>query len=68
MEPLQNDKKALGEISSLNLAYIGDGVYELMSGNGCSGRGAVSGTYIRWRWSRCGRRPRPSRPTGCSPS
>ena len=30
MEPLQNDKKALGEISSLNLAYIGDGVYELM--------------------------------------
>ena len=26
MEPLQNDKKALGEISSLNLAYIGDGV------------------------------------------
>lgn len=30
MEPLQNDKKALGEISSLNLAYIGEGVYELM--------------------------------------
>ncbi len=30
MEPFWNDKKALGEISSLNLAYIGDGVYELM--------------------------------------
>ena len=68
MEPLQNDKKALGEISSLNLAYIGDGVYELMVRERLLRQGAVSGTYIRWRWSRCGRRPRPSRPTGCSPS
>ena len=30
MEPLCNDRQILGEVSSLNLAYIGDGVYELM--------------------------------------
>lgn len=30
MEPLCNDRQTLGEVSSLNLAYIGDGVYELM--------------------------------------
>ena len=29
MEPLCNDRQILGEVSSLNLAYIGDGVYEL---------------------------------------
>ena len=67
MEPLQNDKKALGEISSLNLAYIGDGVYELMVRERLLRQGGRV-RYIRWRWSRCGRRPRPSRPTGCSPS